>query len=212
MVKIKAIIFDMDGVLIEAKDWHYEALNRALGLFGMEISRFDHVSTYDGLPTSKKLNMLSVERGLPRSLHGFINDMKQIYTIELINSKCRPVFYHQYALSRLLREGYTLALCSNAVRNSVELMLSKAKIIEHFEFILSNQDIEKPKPDPEVYTTAMKRLNLDPKECLILEDNNNGVKAALASGAHLLKIHSVNDVNYENIKRRIEEIESENDD
>ena len=63
---IKAIIFDMDGVLIEAKDWHYEALNKALSLFGYEISRYDHLVTYDGLPTSKKLEMLSMERGLPR--------------------------------------------------------------------------------------------------------------------------------------------------
>jgi len=53
MNKIKAIIFDMDGVLIEAKDWHYEALNKALRLFGMEISRYDHLVTYDGLPTKK---------------------------------------------------------------------------------------------------------------------------------------------------------------
>lgn len=209
MTKIKAIIFDMDGVLIEAKEWHFEALNRALGLFGMEISRFDHVSTYDGLPTSKKLNMLTIEKGLPRSLHDFINDMKQIYTVELINTKCRPVFYHQYALARLMREGYTLAVCSNAIRNSVELMLDKARIIEHFEFILSNQDTTKPKPDPEIYINAMERLKLNPKECLILEDNNNGVRAALASGAHLLKIHSINDVNYENIRSRIDEIEAE---
>ncbi|WP_244574490.1 HAD hydrolase-like protein [Cohaesibacter sp. ES.047] len=77
-MRIKAIIFDMDGVLIEAKDWHYEALNRALLLFGYEISRFDHLTTYDGLPTRKKLEMLSAERNLPRSLHSFINEMKQI--------------------------------------------------------------------------------------------------------------------------------------
>ena len=61
--EIKAIVFDMDGVLIEAKDWHYEALNRALRLFGYEISRYDHLVTYDGLPTSKKLEMLSLEKG-----------------------------------------------------------------------------------------------------------------------------------------------------
>ena len=60
--KIKAVIFDMDGVLIDAKEWHYEALNKALDLFGMEISRYDHLVTYDGLPTLMKLQMLSLER------------------------------------------------------------------------------------------------------------------------------------------------------
>ena len=75
--KIKAILFDMDGVLIDAKDWHYEALNKALGLFGMEISRYDHLHSFDGLPTKEKLRMLSEEFYLPESLHSFINQMKQ---------------------------------------------------------------------------------------------------------------------------------------
>jgi beta-phosphoglucomutase-like phosphatase (HAD superfamily) len=92
MDKIKAIIFDMDGVLIDAKDWHYEALNRALGLFGMEISRYDHLVSYDGLPTKKKLEMLSLERGLPYSLHEFINEIKQQYTMELVYTKCNRFF------------------------------------------------------------------------------------------------------------------------
>ena len=54
---IKAIIFDMDGVLIDAKEWHYEALNNALQLFGYKISREDHLATFDGLPTREKLRL-----------------------------------------------------------------------------------------------------------------------------------------------------------
>ena len=207
MVKIRAIIFDMDGVLIEAKDWHYESLNKALGLFGMEINRYDHFVTYDGLPTLKKLDMLSLERGLPRALHPFINTMKQVYTMEIVHSRCKPVFYHQYALSKLLSEGFRLALCSNSIRTSVEVMIQKAKLTEHFEFMLSNEDIKNPKPHPEMYLTAMTRLGLRPEECLILEDNPNGLKAAIASGAHLLRINTVQDVNYNNIKARIADVE-----
>ena len=107
---IKAIIFDMDGVLIEAKDWHYEALNKALSLFGYEISRYDHLVTYDGLPTSKKLEMLSMERGLPRKLHKFINELKQQYTVDKIFTDCFPMFHHEYALAKLKSEGYKLAV------------------------------------------------------------------------------------------------------
>ncbi len=92
---IRAIIFDMDGVLIEAKDWHYEALNRALRLFGLEISRYEHLSVFDGLPTRDKLEMLSVERGLPRALHSFINEMKQQFTMELVHCACKPRFCHE---------------------------------------------------------------------------------------------------------------------
>ena len=197
----------MDGVLIEAKDWHYEALNKALSLFGFEISRYDHLVTFDGLPTSRKLEMLTVERGLPRSLHVFINEMKQRYTMDYVYTCCKPRFIHQYALSHLQADGYRLALASNSVRKSIELMMDKAGLNPYMEFMLSNQDVVKAKPDPEIYQTAIKRLGLKPEECLICEDNQNGIQAALASGAHLFKVDTVNDVTYANIKRRIEEIE-----
>ena len=207
MQKIKAVIFDMDGVLIDAKDWHYEALNKALCLFGMEISRYDHLVTYDGLPTRKKLEMLTLERGLPEDLHGFINEMKQEYTMEIIFSKCKPVFYHEYALANLKIDGYKLAVCSNSIRKTIEVMLEKADLIKYTEFILSNQDITKPKPDPEMYITAIKKLGLKPQQCLVVEDNENGIKAAIASGANLFKVDKVEDVNYQNIMNRIKQIE-----
>lgn len=207
MSKIKAIIFDMDGVLIEAKDWHYEALNQALELFGYKISRYDHLVTFDGLPTKKKLEMLSMERGLPRGLHNFINHMKQIYTMKHVYMKCKPLFCHQYALSKLKSEGYKLALGSNSVRVTIDMMLGKADLMKYMDFTLSNQDVTKSKPDPEIYNKAIEKLGFKPEECLIVEDNVNGVKAALASGAHLLKVETVYDVNYTNIRNRIDEIE-----
>ena len=208
MAKIKAIIFDMDGVLIEAKDWHYEALNQALELFGYKISRYDHLVTFDGLPTRKKLEMLSMERGLPKGLHSFINHMKQVYTMQHVYMKCKPLFCHQYALAKLKSEGYHLALGSNSVRITIDMMLGKADLMKYMDFTLSNQDVTKSKPDPEIYNVAISRLGLEPEECLIVEDNPNGVKAALASGAHLLKVETVYDVNYANIRRRINEIEN----
>lgn len=209
MKKIKAVIFDMDGVLIDAKDWHYEALNKALEPFGKQISRYDHLVTFDGLPTKQKLEMLSLEGGLPRGLHKFVNDLKQQFTIEMVATRCKPTFQHQYALSRLKSDGYGIAVCSNSIRNSVRMMMEKAGLDEYLNFYLSNQDVNKGKPDPEMYSKAIEKFKLQPDECLILEDNENGIKAALASGAHLLKVETVLDVNYFNIVQRIKEIEED---
>lgn len=205
--KIKAIIFDMDGVLIDARDWHYEALNKALSMFGMAISRFDHLITYDGLPTKEKLKMLSLEKGLPHGLHSFINELKQQFTIEEVILKCRPVFHHQYALARLKSEGYKLVVCSNSIKDTITIMLTKAGIIDYFDFYLSNQDVKKSKPDPEMYDRAIGKLGLKKDECLVVEDNENGIKSALAAGAHLLRVYNVNDVHYQSITHRIKEIE-----
>lgn len=203
---IRAILFDMDGVLINAKEWHYEALNKALKLFGMEISRYDHLVTYDGLPTIKKLEMLSRERGLPRQLHRFINYVKQQYTMDIVHEQCKPCFHHEYALSRLRQDGYRMAVCSNSIRNTVEVMMQKADLEKYLDFVISNQDVEHPKPHPDMYNKAIAALALTPSECLIVEDNENGIKAAIASGAHVMKVIDVEDVNYQNITTVIQRI------
>ena len=200
---IKAVIFDMDGVLIEAKDWHYEALNRALRLFGLEISRYEHLTTFDGLPTRRKLQMLSAQGTLPAELHEFLNDMKQRYTMEIVNSQCKPRFNHEYALSKLKVRGYRLAVCSNSVRDTIDVMMRKAALMPYLEFFVSNQDVTKPKPDPEMYDVAIARLGLAPNECLILEDNENGIKAARAAGGHVMEIGDVGDVTYAAIAAHI---------
>lgn len=206
---IKAVIFDMDGVLIDAKDWHYDALNRALGSFGYEINRHEHLTTYDGLPTRKKLEMLSVKHGLPRESHGHINHMKQLYTLEIIEEKCKPLFIHEYALSTLKSLGYRLAVASNSIRPTVEIMMQKSGLMGYLDVVLAATDVAKPKPDPEIYQTTINRLALNPTECLIIEDNEHGIKAAIASGAHVLTVTDILDVNFDNIMSRISAIDNE---
>ncbi|KDA94723.1 HAD family hydrolase [Pantoea agglomerans] len=206
--KIKAVIFDMDGVLIDAKDWHYEALNKALSLFGLEITRQEHLTSYDGLPTKDKLKMLSKDKGLSYKLHDFINEMKQQYTMDIVNTLCKPMFHHEYALSALYNEGYKMAVASNSIKNSIEVMMDRAHLAEYLEFYVSNQDVKKGKPDPEMYNQAISRLGFTPSECVIVEDNENGIKAAKASGANVLEVETVYDVNYENIKAFINKVEN----
>jgi beta-phosphoglucomutase len=203
---IKAVIFDMDGVLIEAKEWHYDALNQSLALFGFTISSEEHRTTYDGLPTSKKLQMLSEKNGLPRRLHGFINDMKQQYTMDMVQERCKPTFQHEYALAELKRIGYRLAVASNSIRHTVEAMMNKAHLMCHLDFYLSNQDVKEGKPSPEIYNLAIHKMGLKPQECLIVEDNENGIRAARASGANLLVVRDVHDVHLSNILNRITEV------
>jgi len=207
MSKIRAIIFDMDGVLIEAKDWHYEALNKALGLFGFNISRYDHLVTYDGLPTALKLNMLTLERGLPESLHDFINDLKQKYTIEYVHRYCKPRFYHEYALSKLKSSGYMIGCGSNSIRESIDLMLEKSDLSQYMDTIVSAQEVDNPKPDPAMYHKIISDFGISPEECLIVEDNENGIKAARMSGAHVLIVKEVDEVNIDNILNTVNSIE-----
>ncbi|WP_448192912.1 HAD family hydrolase [Azospirillum sp. sgz301742] len=200
---IEAVLFDMDGVLVDARDWHYEALNKALKLFGMEIGIDDHLATFDGLPTRRKLEILSRSRGLPAALHGFLNDLKQRYTEEIVSVRCRPVFHIQYALGRLRRDGYRIVVCSNSIRNTVNRMMELSALDQHLEFTLSNEDVAHAKPHPEIYEAAMQRLGLPPGHCLIVEDNENGIAAARASGGHVLEVSGVEEVTCDRIAAAI---------
>ena len=99
-------------------------------------------------------------------------------------------------------------MCSNSVRSTVEAMMQQSNLLKYLDFFLSNQDVGKAKPDPEIYLTAIERLRLQPQECLILEDNDHGIQAARASGAHVMVVGSVNDVTYDRIRSEIAAIEA----
>lgn len=196
---IKAVIFDLDGVLVEAKDWHYEALNKALAIFGCDFSYEEHLSTYDGLPTKTKINMLNKTKNFPIELSEVVYDLKQIYTNEYFSTRCFPDFSQDYLFRKLKDKNIKTAVASNSIRATVDQAMINLDIKKYIEFSLSNEDVENPKPSPDIYLKAIKNLNLTPEECLIVEDNQNGIKAANASGAHCLEVKEVEDVNHVNI-------------
>lgn len=201
---IRAVIFDMDGVLIDAKEWHYEALNDALRLFGHEISRHDHETRFDGLPTATKLRQLSAERCLPAGLHSFISRMKQHYTLQLADRHLMPTLEHVKVLRTLRGQGYRLGVASNSIRKTIEFMMERAGLAGYLDVILSNEDVPRPKPAPDIYLKAMQSLGVAPDEALVVEDNPYGCQAATEAGAHLLKVRDVHEVTEDIIMRTIE--------
>ncbi|MBK8803360.1 MAG: HAD family phosphatase [Fibrobacteres bacterium] len=196
---VDAVFFDLDGVLVDATEWHYEALNRALGLFGFEITRYEHLTTYNGLPTRRKLEMLTVEKGLPKALHGLISRVKQAYTVQEIQTRCWPAFEKEYMLSRLRREGYRLAVCSNAVRESVTMMLERSGILGYFELLVSNEDVANPKPDPEIYLETCRRLGLDPSRVVVVEDAPHGIESARRAGTRVCEVSGFPEVDWKRL-------------
>ena len=204
---IKAVIFDLDGVLVEAKDWHYEALNKALAIFGCEFSYDEHLTTYDGLPTKTKINMLNKTKNFPIELSEVVYDLKQIYTNEYFSTRCFPDFSQDYLFRKLRDNEIRTAVASNSIRATVDQAMINLDIKKYIEFSLSNEDVKNPKPSPEIYIKAIEKLKLKPEECVIVEDNQNGIKAANDSGAHCLEVKEVEDVNHVNIFNFIKKIE-----
>ena len=206
---IKLIVFDLDGVLVETKKLHYDALNKALRDVDTkyEITLEEHLSKYDGLSTRKKLDLLGREKGLSGMEFERIWMRKQLYTSQMLRelkSDDRII----NVLSKLKNDGYTIAVASNSIRDSVKITLLKLGFLEYIDFYLSNEDVRHPKPHPEIYLRAIIESSVSPKETLIIEDSIVGRKAANESGAYLMGINNPTDIIYENIINYINSINS----
>jgi len=203
---IKLILFDLDGVLVEAKNIHYESFNRALGQYA--ITWEEHLSIYDGLKTNQKLDILHERKGLPKESFKRIWEDKQKYTLESLH-KLNPSTQLQVCMDSLISQGYKIGVCSNSIRKTVLTVLSKFNIIDKFDLILSNEDVKNSKPHPEIYWKAISEIGVLPEETLIVEDSPYGLLAASRSNSHILRVNTPKDVTFENINKKINEIKQE---
>ena len=206
----KLVIFDLDGVFIDSREAHYESLNRALASVDNSyvITREEHLSTYDGLPTSQKLKMLTERKGLPVNLHDLVWKLKQDETIDIFS-----VLHQDHQLIEFFKElkskKYKLAVASNSVRNTVKIILIKLGILEYIDYYVSNEDVSRNKPFPEMYWKCMIALNALPKDTVIIEDSHIGRQGATDSGAHLVPVENRQDLTQHKINNVISILETE---
>jgi len=203
--KIKLVIFDLDGVLVEAKNIHYEALNEALGN-EYAISWNEHLSIYDGLKTTQKLDMLTDRKGLSVDEHQSIWERKQYITLQKLKQLGTDDTLIEL-MDWLSSNGYKIAVCSNSIRKTVLTVLSKLGVMEFMDYIISNEDVDNSKPHPEMYWTAISKMKSLPEQTLIVEDSPYGLLAAARSKSHILRVKNTKETNLKNIQNKLNQIE-----
>jgi len=203
---IKLVLFDLDGVLIDAKEIHYQALNNALS-DEYKITREEHINIYDGKKTLEKLRLLSETKGLPESNHQSISESKQSFTMKLLNS-LSPIGEIIKLFQELEEQGYRIGVCSNSIRRTVLTALSKSELIHHCSVIVSNEDVKNSKPHPEMYWKTMSMMGCLPEETLIVEDSPHGLLAASRSRANVLRVDSPKDLVISKIIRKLDETQN----
>lgn len=194
----KLIIFDLDGVLVDAKIIHFEALNKALiKLINYEISWENHLKIFDGLKTKDKINILRLQGfSIDQELENKIFEEKQILTMHALNKlKENPKLIAIF--KKLNEQGYRISCCSNSIKNTVDLALRKIGLHNYFDLILSNNDVKFAKPHPEIYWKAMSHFGVYPNQTLIVEDSPTGLKSAYSSGAKVLRVDNPDDFDYD---------------
>lgn len=204
----KLIIFDLDGVLIDSRELHFDALNEALKEISAEyiITLKEHLSSYDGLPTNKKLEKLSKDKNLPKIYHKQIWERKQTITTQLLESKVEIDLKLINIFSKLKEMDIKICVASNSIRSTIDIILNKKRIIQYVDLVISNEDIEYPKPNPQMYLKCMYHFGISPKDTVIVEDSYIGRTAAFESGASLCPVKNSDEVNLELIMNYIDDV------
>jgi HAD superfamily hydrolase (TIGR01509 family) len=189
----KLLIFDLDGVLVDTKDIHYNALNQALNKCNYNSIPYDeHLARFDGKSTKEKLEMLTTEMRINRFDVQKIAELKKQITQGLILMNIKPSTRMASDFTLLKHEhDCKIAVASNAIRETVVACLERLGVINYVDYFVSNEDVKYHKPHPEIYWNCMQRFGAVPANTLIVEDSAVGRQAALASGAHVLMVDKV---------------------
>ena len=206
---IKGIIFDLDGVLVDTKDIHFEALNTSLEKIKSKnlISFDDHSKNFDGLPTLKKLIILKNRSWIKESEFKKIKILKQQLTEKILKKKIKKNS-HIIKIFKSLKKKYKIGVATNAVRATLNICIKNIGIKNYINYAISNEDVVNSKPHPEIYLRSLIKMNLKPKETLVLEDSYFGRRAAQESGCHLFPVQSIKDVNFTKINKFIKNLSS----
>jgi beta-phosphoglucomutase len=193
---LKAVIFDFDGVIADSERLHYKALNQAFETCGLHIPEDIHWQKYLGF--SDLENVLAVN-----------DDYKMNWSQQEINRlvEHKTASFHALAqteapiidgvedfIRMLHTAGLPLAICSGATREDIEIMLEHTEIKGVFKTIVTANDVEKCKPDPQGYLLALKRLQektkltIEPSQCVVVEDSRWGLQAAVAAKMHTVAV------------------------
>jgi HAD superfamily hydrolase (TIGR01509 family) len=194
---IKFIIFDLDGVLVNTKDMHFEALNRALlkTKSSHQISYSDHLKYFDGLPTKEKLRLLLYKKKIFKTELKKIYNLKQNYTNILLKNEIK-FDIKLFNLFKKLSKTYKLAIATNSIKKTLVTCIDNLKIKNFLSFAISADEVKKNKPHPEIYLNCLVKTGFKPTETLILEDSYFGRIAAKESGCNLMPIKNLEDISY----------------
>lgn len=200
----KAIIFDLDGVLVDSKELHYEALNLALKSVNEKyvISREEQEETFEGMTTRSKLDILTYTRGLPKELHDYIWNLKQQYSAAMFEDLPRDeelVNLFKY----INEQEIVIGVASNSIRQTLTNCLQALGVWRYVDVSLSNEDVKNPKPNPEIYNLCMLMLGSVPTSTIIFEDSEIGRSAARQSNAFLVEVESRKDLTTRFVQNKI---------
>jgi len=182
MSKIKGLLFDLDGTLIDSEKFHFDCWNEFLVQYGVVLDFKDWLSHYAGIPLPQNAQTIIGKYKIETDLHSFIERREQL-TFDGFRTKDIALMpfaldFVQYFYER----GFTLAVVTASPRIDVEAVFERNGLAKYFSLFVTRTDVSKSKPDPESYRVCVEKLGLQTAQCIVFEDTVNGVKSAVAAG------------------------------
>ena len=185
-MKARALIFDMDGVLIDTEQLNDTHMVKFLKKLGIEIDS-DYLQKFRGVHAKYAWDQISKEFNLSTPIDQLISEVRKSYLDYLISlDNLEPVEGVREFLEKLKKQKIKLAVASSAYHKRIDMLLKTCALTNYFNVILSGDHVEHGKPDPEIYVETAKLLKEDPKDCIVFEDATNGIIAAKAAGMKVI--------------------------
>ncbi len=180
------VIFDMDGVLADTASIHFESWVKLAEEKGIIFTKSFFERTF-GQQSPSIVRELVGQEADELLVRKWAN-LKESYYREMVKGKLRPLPGVLKIIYRLKSLGFKLAVGSSGPSENVELLLDTLKIKHNFNVVISSEEVQKGKPEPDVFLIAAKALNLPPKNCIVIEDAPVGIQAAKAAGMNCIAL------------------------
>ena len=179
---LKGIIFDMDGVLINSEPFHYRVWKETLKERGVDLD-YDIYKDCIGSTMGFLMGILHKHYGISFQDSSLVREMRKKKE-ELMKKEGYPplIPYVKELLQKLARQGYRMAVASSSPQLYIEEVTRHWEIGQYFDKLVSGESVEKPKPAPDIFLKAAGELGLRPEECMVVEDSENGCRAARNAG------------------------------
>lgn len=182
----RAIIFDMDGVIVDSEPLHEQAFLETFQALGYAETHGIRFADFLGR-SDRAVWEAFIEKHRPMQSFDELTDLKESRLVGMLQQK-KPIFAPVPGLVQRLSTRYPLAVASGSVHRVISAVLEIGQLRHLFGAVVSAQDVAKGKPSPDIFFRAAQLLNVRPEECCVIEDTVAGVTAGRAAGMHVIAI------------------------